>query len=191
MTFLEIDIGALVYFSLIVILSVILISIPSAIGYIFYMWLKRKNKTLGIFGLLLLFGIIIYTLISSYFAFYPRDKFFKREFSINTGIDFPTNAKILSKYAPYPNFQGGYNSTAIIKMDSNEFQEIRKTILRSNRFEHYNSIESHEIFYELSDSTELPILNALYKSQFDYENESFSIYFSSDFERIGFRYNRR
>ncbi len=190
MIFLKIDFFALYFISMIVILSVGLISIPSVLGYFFYKWLKKKNRTLEIFGLLLLLGIIIYTLFSSYFAFYPRDKFFKREFSLNTGIDFPTNARVLLKHAPYPNLQGGYNSSAIIKLDSIQFQKIKKTLLESNSFKHFDPIKRVEEFYEFPDTVKFELLDSFYKSEFDFDNENFSIYFSSDYEHIGFRYRR-
>jgi|GEM_PF-3590713 hypothetical protein len=75
---------------------------------------------------------IIFAAFQTYTAFYPTDSFYESEFSDNTNIGFPDNAKILVKGSTYPDIHGDYSASAIIHIDEPTIKKLRENI-RSNK----------------------------------------------------------
>src|SRR5690349_14967546 len=91
---------------LFLLLFIITIIIPGGIS-LFILWdLEREklNKKLRLLALVpfLIVGFLIYT------ALYPLDQFYEEELEEVTGVEFPNDAEILSKWASYPDFHGDY-----------------------------------------------------------------------------------
>ena len=107
--------------------------IPVGLAYLVFSWLTKKGyKKIGI---IILGTVTIWTVYSSYTAFYPTDSFYEDEFEYNTGLDFPTSGDILTKDASYPDLHGDYSATALFKTDKNDFNKILATIQNDNKFQ--------------------------------------------------------
>ena len=110
--------------------------IPVGLAYLVFLWLTKKGYKK--IGLAILATVTIWTVYSSYTAFYPTDSFYEDEFEYNIGLDFPTSGDILTKDASYPDLHGDYSATVLFKTDKNDFNKI----LTTNEFKKINNINS-------------------------------------------------
>jgi hypothetical protein len=107
--------------------------IPVGLAYLVFHWLTKKGYRK--IGLGILITVIIWTIYSSYTAFYPTDSFFEHEFEYNTGLKFPKSGEILTKDASYPDLHGDYSATALFKTNANDFYQILNAIQLAKRFQ--------------------------------------------------------
>jgi hypothetical protein len=107
--------------------------IPIGLAYLVFRWLTKIGYK--IIGLTILATVTIWTIYSTYTAFYPTDDFYEEEFEYNTGLDFPTSGDILTKNASYPDLHGDYSATALFKTDSKDFKKILTAIQKDSKFQ--------------------------------------------------------
>jgi hypothetical protein len=114
-------------------LFLIITLIPVGLAYLVFRWLTKKGYKK--IGLVILATVAIWTVYSSYTAFYPTDGFYEDEFEYNTGLDFPTSGDILTKDASYQDLHGDYSATAFFKTDSKDFKQILAAIQKDSKFQ--------------------------------------------------------
>jgi len=96
-------------------------------------WLVRKGqKKVGILILVTIFGFLTFSI---YTAFYPLDEFYEHEFTINTGLDFPKTGSIVSKDSNYPDQHGDYWASAIVELDTDEYEALKTKLLNQQDFQ--------------------------------------------------------
>lgn len=107
--------------------------IPVGLAYLVFRWLRLRGYK--IIGIVIMVAVTIWSVYSSYTAFYPTDGFYEDEFEIYTGLDFPASGNILTKDASYPDLHGDYSATAIFKTDKNDFNKILTAIRNDKKFQ--------------------------------------------------------
>lgn len=112
---------------------ILIILIPVGLAYLVFRWLTKKGYKK--IGLVILTTVTIWTVYSSYTAFFPTESFYEDEFEYNTGLDFPISGDILTKDASFPDLQGNYSATALFKTDKNDFNRILSAIQNNNGFQ--------------------------------------------------------
>lgn len=84
--------------------------------------IKKKgwSKHLRLLALipLFVFGYFVYD------AIYPAEDFYRQEFETGTGIDFPSEGKILFKTASFPDHFGDYSSVFCFETDSAFYDKL-------------------------------------------------------------------
>ena len=80
-------------------------------------------------------------------GFYPDDDYFKSKFETISGLQLPSSAEVIHKYASYPNILGDFDSCFVVKISSEELGSIlEKTELESvNRERGCNSEETYKL----------------------------------------------
>lgn len=93
-------------------LGIIMLAIPIAAACLIYRFIRRKCPKYRFIGILLIAAAVIFTILSAYFAFYPRDRFFVKLFEESSGTSFPAGSTIIEKDAPYPDIHGDFTAAA-------------------------------------------------------------------------------
>ena len=112
---------------------ILAIGIPTTILYFLYKWLAKKGQKK--IGLLLLIAILGYLTYSIYTAFYPLNEFYEYEFEYNAGLDFPKTGIIVKKDSNYPDQHGDYWASAIIELDTKEYESIKTKLINQKNFQ--------------------------------------------------------
>ncbi len=107
--------------------------IPVGLSFLVFRYLRKKGYRLV--GLILMVAVILWTIYSSYTAFYPTDGFYEDEFEHNTNLEFPKSGDIVAKDASYPDLHGDYSAAALFKVDKNDFYRILSAIQQNNQFQ--------------------------------------------------------
>lgn len=112
---------------------ILAVGIPTVILFYLYKWLaKKRQKKIGV---LLITALVGYFTFSVYTAIYPLEEFYKHEFEYNTGIDFPKTGTIVDKDSDYPDQHGDYWASAIIDLDTKEYETLKKNLLNQEGFQ--------------------------------------------------------
>ncbi len=126
--------------------------------------------------------IILFSAYSTYIAFYPNDSFYKNEFTDNTDIKFPKNAKIIVKGASYPDIHGDYSSSAVFKVDK---VTIEKLIIGINANDNFKrDTISFNFGSEIRDQTIDFNPNKFNMNYYWNLTESYTYYFNVAFDTI-------
>ncbi len=168
----------------------LLVFVPIAFAYFPFLWLKKKGyKRIAITFILVVFLVSVW---STYTAFYPRDKYYKKEFELQTGILIPKSGKILTKGASFPDMHGDYEANAIIKLDKNDFERIYTKVKSNSSFK----IDDELIFYVPFDNNKALYIDPkdfteIYTSRRVYgsgvlQSGSFTVGFDKENNLIGF-----
>jgi hypothetical protein len=115
------------------IIVILAIGIPITVLYFLYKWLAKKGQKK--IGVLLLTVILGYMTYSIYTAFYPLNEFYEYEFEHNSGLDFPKTGIIIDKNSNFPDQHGDYWASAIIAMDTEEFEILKTNLLNQKGFQ--------------------------------------------------------
>jgi hypothetical protein len=104
--------------------------IPLGIALLVYKlarkWLRRS------IAIVIASIIPLFCIYEVYFAIYPDDDFYKGEFKLVTGMKCPQSAKVISKDASYPVWQGEYSSCAIIEFSTDDYLSILETVKKDS-----------------------------------------------------------
>ena len=92
---------------------------------------RKINKTYIIF--LSICSLILFAI--SYNDVFPNDDFYTEEFTLYTGIKLPASADIKEKDASYPDFFGDFSAVAIIELNSNDYDKLKKDISQLKNFQ--------------------------------------------------------
>jgi hypothetical protein len=106
--------------------------IPVGLSFLIFRYLRKKGYRLA--GLVLIAAVTIWTVYSSYTAFYPTNGFYEAEFERNTNLDFPKSGYIVAKDASYPDLHGDYSAAALFRVDKNDFDRILSAIQQDPKF---------------------------------------------------------
>lgn len=87
--------------------------------------------------------IIIFYFI--YTAFYPDDSFYFEEYRSVVGKTPPQSAKVINGFATYPDFQGSYNSVALIELSTDDYQKLYNEVHQSDRFNEADLIHTETL----------------------------------------------
>ena len=102
-----------------------------------YHWLKKKiipSKYRKKLRVSIFIAIIILSAFETLTAFYPLNGFYKSEFELNTGINFPASGKIVRKDSWYPDFQGDYWAAAVFEVSETDYSDILNQLKKSEDF---------------------------------------------------------
>lgn len=116
------------------------------LGCVFYLpyWLIKRHLLLTgritetrsrQLNIIYLLGFSLFIAWQIYFAFYPANSFYEREFKEHTGIELPSSADIIDKGASYPDQFGDYESVAIIRFSPSDYEQLQKKIASNKDFE--------------------------------------------------------
>ena len=113
---------------------------PPLIGVItaivVHRWCAKRNYklagTIVSIVALLLAGSSLY---NTYQAFYPRNDFYEADFEFETKRKFPASGNIMAKEASFPDFQGQYNSTALIQFSDSDYRLLLHEIDMDHSFD--------------------------------------------------------
>lgn len=160
------------------ILAVLIIP-PLIILWVVNWGINRKNwsEYLRLLALIpvLVIGYFVYD------AVFPAEDFYKQEFEIGTGIDFPSDGKILFKTASYPDHFGDYSS--VFCFEANE--EFHDKLLSKLKQIGDTTPIKHIDFIEMSERVKDQEL----ENEISYEQEAvfYNIGFFSDNKTILFQ----
>lgn len=143
-------------------------------------YIQLRKKGFKKIGLLIFIGIIIWTLSSIYFAFYPTNRFYKKEFESNTKLDFPKTGKVISKGAEYPDLHGDYASAAKFEFVQKDYLGILNKIKTDSTFMIDTNTYSNSAYFrnKIEDFNMNSIENKFTKS--DRVDKTFNIWFIKD-----------
>ena len=89
----------------------------------------RRRIRLGVLLIIaLVSGLMIYT------AFYPSKSFFLDEWKSHTNFNLPSDSKIISRFADYPDFHGDYCAAVIFKLKQKDYNSIKQQLLSNKEF---------------------------------------------------------
>lgn len=163
----------------------LILLIPILLILIAWKLLKAKKKSLRYFSLIPI-SIFLYLAVSVYFAIYPKDEFYKREWTRNTKMELPSSARVIQKNASYPDFHGDYCAVALIDLSPADFQNLKKEVMNSEKMRidttEYSIGRSHS-FRKAQPEISLDELDEV----FDFEHKDrFKVGFFRDGRRIVF-----
>jgi hypothetical protein len=122
----------MLYVLLFLLALVAVLVLPIAIFLFLYRWLKRKGfATLSWLVPVIVVGVLLYPV---YIAFYPRKGFYIKEFETNSGIPFPPSAEFIRKDATYPDLHGSYTSRAVIKLSTQDYNQLYQKLKADSLF---------------------------------------------------------
>ena len=104
------------------ILLIALLTVPIALGYLLYRWLKKKGY--GRLANYIFSALSIFIVYNIYTAIYPTDSFYKDEFEDCFKTKFPKSGTIIAKDATYPSIHGEYNASFIAKLNAKDYHKL-------------------------------------------------------------------
>jgi len=145
----------------------ILVGIPLGLSLLIF-WIIKRNGSDKRWRLvaavpILIVGYFIYT------AIYPPESFYREDFKEVTGVDFPYDGQILYKTATYPDHFGDYESTSVVKLPKDFYNDLPDKLLinglvQKNTLDQFDMDEVLEKFdgltmqKEYSSETETPVV---------------------------------
>jgi hypothetical protein len=112
----------LLYLAFILLVFLLIISIPIFLSVVLYRYLKKKKSGKWLKYLALIPAFLVGYLL--YYSVFPDDDFYKTDFKEVTGLEFPADAKIISKTASFPDLFGDYTSVFMIKTNKDGYIKV-------------------------------------------------------------------
>lgn len=140
---------ALLYLGLILVIFLLITGFPIFLSVVLYRY-QKKGKTRGWLKYLAIIPVlwIGYYLYS---AVFPDDDFYKSDYTEVTGLEFPADAKIISKTASFPDLFGDYISVFVIRTSEQKYSEILSHLKASG----FGAIEDNRHSPEMKDELNL------------------------------------
>lgn len=92
-----------------------------------WLWKKGPYSRCAAIGL---FGYLAYSVLT---AIFPLRSFYEEEFAYRTGLAMPPSAKILFKYATYPDYHGDYSCEVLFEVSKEDFAWLER-VAKSDPF---------------------------------------------------------
>ena len=108
-----------------------IVSLPTVLAYLVNRWLTKKG--VKYIGIVLLIIAPVWTAYEAYTAVYPTDNFYFSEFKKVTLQEIPKSAKILNKYASYPDFHGDYCSVSLMTVTTDDYLALLNELTNDKR----------------------------------------------------------
>lgn len=135
--------GYFVVGALVLLCICIVVGLAGGLIYLIYLPFKKRLIKSGRLTLthsrrinkIYILVLFLFAASQTYFAFFPTNSFYKDEFKYNTGINLPSSADIIDKDSDYPDMHGDYWASAIIRLNKNDYDELKKDIAKKIDFE--------------------------------------------------------
>jgi hypothetical protein len=122
------------------ILLIVLLTVPIALGYLIYCWLKKKGY--GRLANYIFSALAIFIVYNIYTAIYPTDSFYKDEFEYCFKMKFPKSGEIIAKDASYPDLHGDYCMAFVSELSEKDYKDLEDHFKRNNRYVTNDSFET-------------------------------------------------
>lgn len=106
--------------------------------------IKGYKKAANFFALIFIF-INAFTGYEIIGAVYPYDDWYKENFQINSGMDFPKNGKIIYKDAGFPDIHGHFISACSFELGPESFKQFSKAFQGNSSYCNCGSDEIYDI----------------------------------------------
>ncbi|MBS1546373.1 MAG: hypothetical protein JST38_12270 [Bacteroidetes bacterium] len=119
---------------ILLILLLIVVGIPLLLVFItWWMWRSKQRiiRRLAFVPIALLIGLVL----EVYWAFYPREEFYRAEWVENTGFILPDDIDFIAKSATYPDIHGDYSASAVMEVKAADLANIEMRLQQSSIFE--------------------------------------------------------
>jgi len=98
-------------------------AVTIAIAAAIFWWLWKKGR----YGRVIAIAALTYVTYQIYVAVFPTSSFYRSEFAVRTGIEFPSSAKIIFTKSSYPDFHGDYAYEMLFEISPEDFQWLERT----------------------------------------------------------------
>lgn len=131
---------AALFFGILLLVFLLIITIPLALTYFSYKYLNRKypNKYYKYIALTPT-ALLVYVIWTS---IYPNEDFYKVDFKEVTQIEFPEGSKFIYKSATFPDHFGDYTSVFMFETSEKEIEKL-KDQLEKLKFEEIQDDKWH------------------------------------------------
>ena len=143
----------LVYLIIVFFTFLLLVVLPIVLAILLNRFIKKKvyNPKARFISLI----PIIIAICFIYSSLYPSNSYYRNIYKQVTGIDFPTNARLLYKYSSDPTFLEGEN-LMLIKIGRDEYEKLTAALLNKN----FEKEVDHKSYYlsgfEIENEFEIP-----------------------------------
>ncbi len=118
---------------LLLILFLIVIGIPLLLVFIAWRLWRSKRRLFRRLAFVPV-AILVWLSLEAYWAFYPREEFYRDEWVQNTGFILPDDISFMAKSATYPDMHGDYSARAVMEVKASDIANIEELLQQSSIF---------------------------------------------------------
>ena len=118
---------------LVVLLLIVLIGVPGLLVFI-SVRLWRSKRSIVRWIAIVPSALLIYLSFQVYWAFYPREEFYREEWIRNAGFALPDDVAFRTRAATYPDQHGDYSCVAVMEMGASDIAHIDEQLRRGGIF---------------------------------------------------------